>query len=128
MLPADSAETAQLEEDAITDPRLRCWFDADKASANTWSAFMDLPVTTWDVYAIYDDAAVWPAGGPPRPRIWMHQLDPTPATLPADRLDPVRLARDWLGLIGGDAGRSAELAARLHAKGQAVSERSAPSR
>jgi hypothetical protein len=127
MLPTDKADTAQLEQDTITDPRLRCWFDADKAAANAWSSFIGLPTTTWDVYAIYDAGAAWDDGAPPPPpNIWMHQLPPTPATQLADRLDPVRLASDWLGLIGEEAGQSAELALKLHAKGQAVSIRTAP--
>lgn len=126
MLPADNAETAKFEQDTITDPRLQCWFDADKAAANTWSSFIGLPATTWDVYAVYERGVIWEDGAPaPAPRIWMHQLNPTPATQPADRLDAVKLARDWLELIGGDVGQSAELAAGLHAKGQAVSGRMA---
>ena len=126
MLPADSAEAAKLEQDTITDPRLQCWFDADQVAANTWSSFIGLPTATWDVYAIYDAAVVWDEGAPPpAPRIWMHQLNSTPATQLADRLDPVRLARDWLALIGGEVHQSAEVAVKLHAKGQAVSVRSA---
>jgi hypothetical protein len=123
MLPTDSADAAKFEQDAITDARLRCWFDADKGTANSWSSSIGLPVTTWDVYAIYDGAAEWSKDEPPPPRIWMHQLNPSPATQPADRLDPVRLARDWLALIGGDIEQSTELAVRLHARGQAASVR-----
>jgi hypothetical protein len=124
MLPTDNAATAKFEQDTITDPRLECWFDADKAAANTWSSFIGLPATTWDVYAIYDAGATWDdEAAPPSPNIWMHQLPPTPATRLADRLDPVRLSREWLGLIGEEAGESAELAAKLQKKGRAVSER-----
>lgn len=124
MLPADNAESAKLEQENITDPRLQSWFDADKAAANTWSSFIALPATTWDVYAIYDRGVAWGEGQPPpAPRIWMHQLNPSPATKLADRLDCVRLADEWLELIGGEARQSAELGARLHAKGRAVSVR-----
>ena len=123
MLPTDSAESAKFEQDAITDPRIRCWFDDDKSAADTWSSFIGLATTTWDVYAVYDAADTWGEGLPPPPRIWMHQLPPTVATQPGDRLDPVRLAREWLHVIGEASDGSAELAARLDAKGRAVSER-----
>jgi hypothetical protein len=123
MLPADNSAAATFEQRAITDPRLHCWFDADKAAANTWSSFIGLPFTTWDVYAVYDATATWADEAPPPTRIWMHQLPPTPATQVVDRLDPARLARDWLSLLGGEASRSAELAAKLQLNGRAVSER-----
>jgi hypothetical protein len=126
MLPADNADTANHEQETITDSRVRCWFDADKATANAWSSFIGLPTTTWDVYAIYDAGAMWDDGAPPPPSIWMHQLNSTPATQLADRLDAVRLARGWLALIGGDVDQSAELAAKLDEKGKAVSIRGAP--
>ena len=126
MLPMDSADTAKFEQATITDPRLECWFDGEKAAANTWSSFIGLPDTTWDVYAVYDGEATWDEGAPPpSPRIWMHQLNPTPATQLADRLDSVRLARAWLTLIGGEVDQSTQLAVKLHAKGQAVSVRTA---
>jgi thiol-disulfide isomerase/thioredoxin len=124
MLPSDSADAAKVEHDTITDPRVRWWFDEDKAAANTWSSFIGLPTTTWDVYAVYAAGFTWDEGmPPPSPKIWMHQLPPTPATQLADRLDPVRLADDWLGLIGADSLYAAELAAKLHAKGKVCSER-----
>ena len=69
MLPTDNADTAKFEQDRITDPRLACWFDADKAAANAWSSFIGLPTTTWDVYAVYDGEASWDdAAAPPSPR------------------------------------------------------------
>ncbi len=129
MLPGDSVDTARIEQDVITDRRVRCWFDADKAAADAWSSFIGLPVTTWDVYAVYDEAAAWSSAAPPSPRIWMHQLNATPATNPVDRLEPAKLAREWLRLLGEDESQYTELAMKLQAKGQAVSERntSAPS-
>jgi hypothetical protein len=122
MLPTDSADTARFEPDTITDPRLRCWFDADKAAANAWSSFIGLPVTAWDVYAIYEEAAAWSNAAPPPPRIWMHQLNATPATDPVDRLEPKKLARECHRLLGDERPYD-ELAMRLDAKGRAVSER-----
>ena len=127
MLPADNVDSATAEQKAITDPRLRCWYDADRDAANAWSAFIGLTTTTWDVYAVYDPTASWPNDeAPPRPQIWMHQLNDTAASRLADRLEPAKLAREWLQLIGGDAGRQEQLALTLHAKGQAVSARHDP--
>lgn len=123
MLPRDNLESALFEQSAIADPRLQFWLDNDKAAANAWSTFIGLPSTTWDVYAIYDTAARWPGeAAPPSPRIWMHQLDGSPATRPEDRLDPVRLAREWLALIGREE-PGLDLSKKLHARGQAVSVR-----
>jgi hypothetical protein len=124
MLPGDNEDTARAEQDRIADPRLHFWFDGDKAAASAWSTFIGLPSTTWDVYAIYDAAAHWPDGVPaPAPRIWMHQLNPTPATKPEDRLDAARLAREWLSLIGWNERSDGELSRKLHEKGRAVSVR-----
>jgi hypothetical protein len=129
MLPEDSPARAAAEQSAITDPRLRCWYDADRDAANTWSALIGLPVTTWDVYAVYDEAVTWLDGQPlPPPRIWMHQLDETAATQGKDRLDPVRLAGEWLRLLGEDVGRNRELSLKLDARGRAVSARTGPAR
>jgi hypothetical protein len=44
----------------------------------------------------------------------MHQLNDTPATRLRDRLDPARLAREWLTLTGGDAAGARPLAEALH--------------
>lgn len=124
MLQGDNFDSAQVEQHAIVDPRLHCWFDGDKEAANAWSSFIGLPSTTWDVYAIYDASARWAdREAPPTRRIWMHQLNTTPATKRVDRLDATRLARSWLELLGKDGGRVDELAAALHASGQAVSAR-----
>ena len=124
MLPDDSAATADAEERAPIDPRIRCWFDADKSAANAWSSFIALPTPAWDVYAIYDGAASWSAdAAAPRPRIWMHQLNETPATHVADTLDPGRLAREWLQLLGRGPAQAEYLAAKLRADGAAMSSR-----
>jgi hypothetical protein len=124
MLPQDNLDTAMAEQNAITDPRLHFWFDADKAAANEWSRFVGYPQTSWDMYSIHDGDAVWAAGAPPpAPRIWMHQLNTTPATRLEDRLDAGALARKWFALLGKPADGAAELAAVLHANGQAVSAR-----
>lgn len=125
MLADDNTESAQVEQQRITDPRIRFWFDADKAAANAWSEFIGYPSTTWDVYAVHDETALWADGSPPpEPRIWMHQLNPTPATKLEDRLDAARLAHEWLTMIGDSHLQASELSQRLHAKGQAVSIRS----
>jgi len=125
MLPADSLDSAMAEQNAIFDPRLHFWFDDDKSAANTWSSFIGLPTTSWDVYAVYDAGAVWAdRAHPPVPRVWMHQLNATPATKLEDRLDPIQLAREWLRLLGKPLHSATELADRIHAKGQAVSMRS----
>jgi hypothetical protein len=124
MLPTDNADTAKFEQGTITDPRLQCWFDGDKAAANAWSSFIGLANTTWDVYAAYESGVAWePAAPPPTPNIWMHQLNPTPATQLADRLDATRLAVAWLLLLGRDVEQSADLAIKLHAKGLGISQR-----
>src|SRR5262245_26513463 len=71
MLSGDNADSAMVEQLPIADSRLHFWYDADKAAADTWSSFIGLAATTWDVYAVYDADAVWPEGGPPPPpRIW----------------------------------------------------------
>jgi hypothetical protein len=114
MLPADNAQTAAIEQDSISDVRLRLWFDEDRSAANAWSAFVGYPGTTWDVYAVYDRTAIWSDESPPPPRIWMHQLNETPATQLRDRLDTDRLAREWLALIGASAPSADDLARRLH--------------
>ena len=124
MLPADSLDSAMAEQNAIIDSRLHFWFDDDKSAANTWSSFIDLPTTSWDVYAVYDARVAWADGAPPPvPRIWMHQLNATPATKPEDRLDPNKLAREWLLLLEKPIDSDPQLAVRLHAKGQAISVR-----
>ena len=124
MLPGDNLDTAMAEQNAMSDPRLHFWFDADKAAANEWSSFVGYPQTSWDMYSIHDGDTVWAAGAPPpTPRIWMHQLNITPATKLADRLDATRLARLWLDLLGEASTRADALAAVLHANGQAVSAR-----
>ena len=121
MLPDDSAESARAQQRTIIDPRFRFWFDSDQSAARAWSAFIGYPGVTWDVYAVYDAGATWPRDAPPTPRIWMHQLDETPATSAGDRLDAGRLARSWLALLGADASGVTELARRLQAGGKAVS-------
>ena len=103
MLPEDDDGAAASQQAVITDPRFHFWFDADKAAANAWSSFIGYPGTTWDTYAFYDETAVWNGATPPAPRIWMHQLDETPATQNRDTLDVARLAREWLPMIGGSA-------------------------
>jgi hypothetical protein len=123
MLPLDNAATAQFEQDAITDPRLRFWFDHDKEGANAWSSFVGYPGTIWDVYAIYDESAVWSDEVPPVPRIWMHQLNETPATRLADRLDVPRLARGWLELLSDRRASGPHLDLILDQRGRAVSQR-----
>ena len=127
MLPGDNRQTAQFEQDAITDRRFRFWFDHDKAAADAWSSFIGLPTTTWDVYAVYDGVASWSEDIPPAPRIWMHQLNETPATKGTDRLDPARFAREWFAVIGGDTEQAAELGSKLHERGTAVSMRNGKS-
>jgi hypothetical protein len=125
MLPTDDLAAAKVEQDAIEDTRLRFWYDADRAAADTWSWFIGLSATTWDVYAVYDAASKWPVGeAPERPRIWMHQLNATPATREADRLNTGRMARQWLRLLGQDSGDDVALGLKLHAKGTTVSARS----
>ncbi|MEX2245827.1 MAG: hypothetical protein WEC75_03990 [Dehalococcoidia bacterium] len=126
MLPPDSPGTAQSEQDAIADPRFRFWFDHGRKAALAWSSFIGLPAPTWDVYAVYDGEASWSGAAPPAPRIWMHQLNPTPATRPEVQLDPGRLAREWLAVIGRGERGASELALKLHASGQAVSVRGEP--
>lgn len=124
MLPADSLDAAMAEQNVIFDSRQHFWYDDDKSAANTWSSFIGLPTTSWDVYAMYDSGALWADGAPPPvPRVWMHQLNATPATKLEDRLDPVKLAREWLHLLGEATRSGTELADRIHAKGQAVSMR-----
>ncbi len=126
MLPDDNAQTARFEQERMTDPRLHFWFDEDKATANSWSSFVGYPGTTWDVYAFYDDMAAWTGDAPPLPRIWMHQLNETPATRAGDTLDAGRLAREWLVIIGASASSAEDLARRLHERGTRVSERADP--
>lgn len=124
MLSEDNDVTAASQQAAITDPRFRFWFDADKTAANDWSSFIGYPGTTWDTYAFYDETEVWSAAAPPAPRIWMHQLDETPATQLRDKLDVARLAGEWLAMIGGNVADAEALARRLHVRGAEVAGRS----
>jgi hypothetical protein len=124
MLDRDDEATAQAEQDGISDARMQFWFDGDKAASKAWSSETGLVGPAWDVYSVYGREAAWDDGErPPRPAIWMHQLDFEPGLKATDRLDARRLAREWLGLLKRQVDGADALAQSLHERGVAVAAR-----
>src|SRR5215510_5848756 len=88
MLVTDSLDAAHQREIKFSDSRVQQVWDQDRMLGQLLSQTLNLKESiAWDVYLIYPPNHVWDTELPPKPEIWMHQLNEEPTLL----LDPLRL-------------------------------------
>lgn len=92
ILPSDDEAAARQAAARFAEPRLRSYWDPDRALGNALGRVLALPPgrldegraqgIAWDVYLLYERGARWSEPAP-APTFWMHQLDQvTPVVAP----------------------------------------------
>ena len=73
----------------VPDPRARHYWDGERLIGTAYQPILGLSAPAWDVWMLFDKAAVWRENTPPKPAWWEHQLSAGPSDL---HLDPKRFA------------------------------------
>ena len=74
ILEDDSFDAAIPSAKALSDDRIKHYYDSHKAIGKTIAASVGWPgKMAWDIYLFYGPT-VWWAESPPKPEYWMHQL------------------------------------------------------
>jgi hypothetical protein len=120
MLPDDTAEAAEAEAAAFSDPRIEHFWDAERALANAFAGVLDLRCPAWDVYLVYRPGVRW-GDTPAPPTSWMLQLPEQVGADPTRLLDAGHFAAEVRAALSDPRAEPCpDLALRLHAKGLAT--------
>jgi hypothetical protein len=92
------------------DPRIRHYWDADERLGTFYETKLPTPGTqSWDVYMIFPPGVVWTGDVPPKPAIWMHQLQHSNPSLFLDPNKFAAAADNMLGRAKYDKWRDSDL-------------------
>jgi len=100
MKPADDPGTAALQAATFRDARLSESWDGDRAAGALFARMLKVKGTAWDVYLLYPRGVLWEGDAPPAPSFWMHQLQAEDGADQKLCLDPARLRRETIALLG----------------------------
>src|SRR5262249_10315915 len=100
MKPADDAASAAAQAAAFRHPRLTESWDGQRAAGSLLARMLKLKGTAWDVYLLYPRGVRWEGDAPPAPSFWMHQLQAEDGADQKLCLDPARLRRETVALLG----------------------------
>ena len=117
-MPGDSLELARREAATFEKFSVSHAWDPERRLGDLYAKLLNLGSVAWDVYFLYAPGVKWEGVEPPQPTFWMHQLPPEVGVDEDLYLNPTRMFREILKMLGGEVLPSrSDLGLMLHGKG-----------
>jgi len=119
MMAEDSSNAADLEAKSFEGLPVAHVWDPERRLGELYTKILGMKSTAWDVYFLYPPRATWDEVDPPQPAFWMHQLRGDSGVHRDLRLNPVRLVKELLEMLGEghESSRVDDLGRLVHEKG-----------